>query len=526
MFSTAPAPAKKIILPVNLFPGTILAIAYFLALLPWLGKNKLLGLDESMYADIVLSEARDHQWWPMMFHGQPFWDKPPLVFWLQGLTVKLFGANEFSLRVWSALAGALCVYFVVRLGMVLGKNLWAGLTCGVRLILQEHFILYSRVATLDMALLSCLLGGWWHLTKAFNPPNKSEADRELLYAGLWLMGAVAVKSWHGFIFTPAFILALGFCRSWPFSRKQVFIRLFLPSLLLMTVWMACNIITFGEPYLQWEWAIDIAARAHGSGFGSLSRLQYHWEFYGILVQEGMAFLWPLLPLCFFLWVREGWQQSSQGHFESTSVIGSSFFFYYLLFILVFITTFINYILPLLPLAALSTVFLFRFADDRRVALAAVLGALLGLLNGFTGDDYLQWVLAGSFISCLLLVLPSTWGLRKEWMVALLAVWVLGCGFKTQDYWSHPPDPNRVWVLAVQAHPALYPGEPLYFVGEETDARVLEYYSDYKVYPLSQIPLVQPDGALLFEYEKQAVYLPCPQKALRDNDLKGDISLQE
>ena len=190
--------------------------------------------------------------------------------------------------------------------------------------------------------------------------------------------------------------------------------------------MACNILTFGDSYLRWEWAIDIANRAKGSSFGSLANMEYHWEFYGILVQEGMAFLWPLLPLCFFLWVRDSWRQSSQGYFDSTSIIGSSFFFYYLLFILVFISTFINYILPLVPLAALSTVFLFRFADDRRVVLAAVLAAMLGLLNGFACDIYLPWVLAGSFVSCLLLVLPSSWGLRKEWMIVFLMIWVLGC----------------------------------------------------------------------------------------------------
>jgi hypothetical protein len=197
-----------------------------------------------------------------------------------------------------------------------------------------------------------------------------------------------------------------------------------------------------------------------------------------------------------------------------------------LFILGFISTFINYILPLVPLAVLSTVFLFRFADDRRVALAAGLAALLGILNGFTGDVYLEWVLTGSLVSCLLLVLPSYWGIRKEGMAALLAIWVLGCAFKTQNYWRKPPDPNRVWVLAVLAHPAVYPGEALYFVGEETDARALEFYSDYQIYPLSQLPRTQPDGALLFEYQKKVIFLPYPQKALRDSALKGDISLKK
>lgn len=514
MFSTSPIPFKKYS-SFAVFPGTVLAVIYFLALLPWLGKNRLLGLDESMYADIILSEARDNHWWPLMFHDQPFWDKPPLLFWLQGLTVKLLGANEFSLRVWSALAGAVCVYFVTRLGTILGKSLWAGLGCGLVLILQEHFILYSRVATLDMALLSCLLGVWWRATQAFNSPGSKEVNRELLYAGLWLMAAVAVKSWYGFVLAPALILALVFRRSRPLPSQQIFIRLFLPSLLFMAVWITCSILAFGEPYLKWAWGYDIAGRASGGSLGSLSRMAYHWQFYGILAQEGMAFLWPLLPLCFFIWVRENRRQSKQRYYDAASIIGTSFFFYYLLFILVFIATFINYILPLAPVAALSVAFLFRFADDRRVALTTGLAMLLGLLNGFTGDGNILWVLSGSFIVCLLLALPPTWGLRKEWAVVLLIFWVLGCGFKTQDYWRHPPDPNRVWVLAVLTHPALYRGEPLYFVGEETDARALEFYSDYKIFPISKLPAERPEGALLFAYKNQAIYLPYPQKALKN-----------
>ncbi len=528
MFTTDISSSKKFQIPFTVFPGTVLAFLYFLALLPWLGKNRLLGLDESIYADIILSASRDGHWWPLIFHGQPFWDKPPFLFWLQAFTVKLLGANEFSLRLWPALTGALCVYYVTRLGTVLGKSLRAGMCCGFLLILQKHFILYSRVSTLDMALLSCLLGGWWHFTKAFNPPSKSEADKELLYAGLWLMAGVAVKSWYGFVLMPALILALGFCSPWPFSAKKVFAFLLMPSILLMAGWVICNIVSFGTPYLNWAWGYDLMGRSHGGSLGSLSKLQHHLDFYGILAQEGMPFLWPLLPLCFFLWLRDSWHQARQGYFDSTSVIGTSFFFYYLFFILIFIATFINYILPLLPLAVLSLTFLYRYRDDRRVVLAVLLAVLMGILNGFGGDFFVEWVLAGSFVSCLLLVLSSSWGLSKEWLPLFLVVLFLACGIKTQSYWRNPPDPNRAWVWAVLTHPAVYPGEPLYFVGEETDARVLEFYSDYQVFPLAQLPTLQPDGAILFQYQKQVFFLPYPQKALRvrDSGVKGNISLKK
>lgn len=491
----------------DLLPGTLLAFFYFLFLLPWLAKNRLFGLDESIYADIALSEVKAGHWWPLIFRGHPFWDKPPLYLWLQGLAVEVFGKNEFSIRIFSALAGAICVHYVSRLGTVLGNSLRVGTFCALAMLLQEHFILYSRVGTLDMALLACLLGTWWHMTKAFNPPNHEAADRELFFAGLWMAAAVAVKSWYGFILAPALLLALLFCRPWPFTVSKVLPRLFLPPLLVMVVWMTASAVTFGQPFLHWAWGFDLKGRFGAGGWSSPGSFQYHAQFYSTIAQEGLAFLWPFLPLSFFLWVREGWSQSARGRFDSTSVIGSSFFFYYLFFILFFIATLINYLLPLLPVAALSLVFLFRFEEERRVILAGTIAALLGLLNGLTQDEYVTWVLAGSFICCLLLVLPSQWGLRRGWLIGALAIWSLGAGTKALSYWFNPPDPNRVWVLAVLEHPAEYPGQNLYFVGEDTDARVLEFYSDYHVISLAQMPTEQPaDGALLFRDQNRAVYL--------------------
>ncbi len=507
MFSTSDnRPAYSRIFS-DVFPGTLLAFLYFLLLLPWLAKNRLLGLDESIYADIAWSEVQGGHWWPLIFRGQPFWDKPPLYLWMQGLAVEIFGRNEFSIRILSALAGALCIHYVSRLGTVLGNSLRVGFFCALAMLLQEHFILYSRIGTLDMVLLACFLGTWWHMTKAFNPPSHEAADRELLFAGLWMAAGVSIKSWYGFSLSPALFFALLFCRPWPFTASKVFSRLFLPALLVMILWMTASALTFGSPYLHWAWEFDLKGRFGAGGWNSLNNLQYHAQFYSALAQEGLAFLWPFLPLSLFLWVREGWSQSARGWFDSTSVIGSSFFFYYLFFILFFIATLINYLLPLLPVAALSLAFLFRFEEEKRVILAATFAAFLGLVNGLTQDEYALWVLVGSFVCCFLLVLPAQWGPRRTWLVGALVLWSMGTGIKAFSYWIDPPDPNRIWVLAVLEHPAEYPGQNLYFVGEETDARVLEFYSNYHVISLAQMPTEQPeDGALLFRNQNRAVYL--------------------
>ena len=153
----------------------------------------------------------------------------------------------------------------------------------------------------------------------------------------------------------------------------------------MIVWMTASFLTFGMPYLQWAWGFDLVTRFNSGGWSSASNFQYHWQFYAVIAQQGMAFLWPLIPLSFLLWLREGAHEFWRGRFDATSVIGSSFLVYYLVFILFLIATLINYSLPLTPLAVLSLAFLFRFVEESRVVLAATVALLLAILNGLTGD---------------------------------------------------------------------------------------------------------------------------------------------
>ncbi len=502
----------------SLSPGTLFALIYFLAPLPWLGKNRLLGLDESTYADIALAEVRDHHWFPLYFQGHPFWDKPPLLLWLQGLGVELWGPREFSLRIFSAVAGALCIYFVYQLGTVLGKSRWAGVVCVLLMGFQEHFILYSRIANLDMPLVCCLLGAWWQVTKTLNSADQNPARKDLLLAGLWMAAAVWIKSWFGLILLPAAGLAIFLRRSFPFSH--VMIRLVLPPLVSILVWINFCGLYFGKPYWDWALGFDLSQRFHNGGFSSLANAQYHWRFYAVLTQDGLAFLWPFLPLCFLLWIRTIFDRLQRRSSNRTDVIGPSFFFYYLFFILVFIATLINYLLPLVPAAALSAALLIRFRDDVRVAAAGSLAALLGALNGFSGFQCAAEVFWVSWGLCVFLIFPRGWGLWKGWLTAALTVAIIASAWNAQAYWQNPPDPNRVWVAAVLTYPARYHREPLLFVGEHTDARVLEFYSDYQVIPISGKPLKRPAEALLFQYGNEAVYFPAlkaaPQTSLNSS----------
>ncbi len=490
-------------------PASALAVFYFFLLLIWLGKNRLLGLDESWYGDMALAEVKDGHWFPLYFQNHPFWDKPPLIPWLQGLSLFIGGANEISLRIWSALAASLSVYWVFRLGAHFGKSEKAGLVCALGLLLQPHFILSARIATLDMPLVCCLLGFWWQWTQAFELSPKPKAPRHLLAAGLWLGLAVWVKSWFGLIFLPALLAPLLIKRPWPFKTRQLWIRFFLPIGAALAAWLLLYGLAFGKAYFAWEWGFNLAGRLAGGGFSSMDKRLDALKFYAVLAQESFPYLWPLVPLGFALWGRELWARIPNPKKTWTDGLGPVFFIYYSIFILFFMATLINYLLPLVPVAALSLAFIVKAQSEAKVRLASGLALLLGLLSALSSTQYLFEIFILSLLVGLIPFVPETKkpALKASWVYALTAVWILGLGWKAQDYLRHPPDPNRVWVAAVLAHPAQVKGQPLLFLGEEPDARVLAFYSDYQVQPIDHLPPQRPEQAVLFSLDRQAVFLP-------------------
>jgi 4-amino-4-deoxy-L-arabinose transferase-like glycosyltransferase len=63
------------------------------------------GTSEPRYAEIARMMAESGDWITPWFEpGVPFWGKPPLSFWVQALSIRLFGLDEWAVRFPSLLA--------------------------------------------------------------------------------------------------------------------------------------------------------------------------------------------------------------------------------------------------------------------------------------------------------------------------------------------------------------------------------------------------------------------------------------
>jgi 4-amino-4-deoxy-L-arabinose transferase-like glycosyltransferase len=126
-------------------------------------------------------------------------DKPPVGFWLQVASAKIFGFNPFSVLLPQALAGVLSVallYYLVRrhFGIV------AGLLAALALALSPISIVTNRNITIDSTLALVLLLGAWAILRA----AETGRLRWLLLAAALVGLGFNIKMMEPYLVVPAF----------------------------------------------------------------------------------------------------------------------------------------------------------------------------------------------------------------------------------------------------------------------------------------------------------------------------------
>src|SRR3954462_1882430 len=91
----------------------IIAVVASLLFLPFLGQVHLFDWDEINFAECAREMIVSKDYLRVQIDFQPFWEKPPLFIWLQVLSMKAFGINEFAARFPNAVCGiaTLCTLY-------------------------------------------------------------------------------------------------------------------------------------------------------------------------------------------------------------------------------------------------------------------------------------------------------------------------------------------------------------------------------------------------------------------------------
>lgn len=139
--------------------GIVLLVMYLLFYLFPLGNRPLAMPDETRYAEIPREMLTSGDWVTPRLNGLRYFEKPPLGYWVNAISISIWGETRFAVRLSSALAAGLTALLVFLLALkTLNNRRTALLAAFIHLTFLEVYII-GTFNVLDNLLTLFLTAG-------------------------------------------------------------------------------------------------------------------------------------------------------------------------------------------------------------------------------------------------------------------------------------------------------------------------------------------------------------------------------
>jgi 4-amino-4-deoxy-L-arabinose transferase len=139
--------------------ATRLILVYILLYIALLGIRPLVIPDEMRYAEIPREMIESGDWTVPHLDGLRYFEKPPLGYWLNAVSIKLFGETPFAVRLPNALAAGLSALLVWLLLVQAGIERKTALTAAAVYLGLFEVLGIGNFAVLDTLFTLFLTGG-------------------------------------------------------------------------------------------------------------------------------------------------------------------------------------------------------------------------------------------------------------------------------------------------------------------------------------------------------------------------------
>lgn len=306
-----------------------------------LGYMSLWDNDESTYSQISREIISTGDWITMHFRGNNWFCHPPLYFWLSAITGKIFGFNEWAMRIWPALFGIFGVVLTFFWGKAL-FNARVGFWSGLILATSLQYVGQSRMAVIDTIFCFFLSVSLFAFYRGYQTGKRFYYY--LFFASMGL--SVLAKGPFGIIFP--FLIVIPFLM----VTRELKVLKNLP-------WIGGIAIAAG---IGFSWYF-VEYMRHGRYFFDTVFVYFTWKRFFMSVQEQTGPPWfyiPVLLAGFLPWssfLPFSIYHLSQDFKKNGKYRPMLFLFVWIVVTFVFFTLagtkLVNYILPLFPACALA-----------------------------------------------------------------------------------------------------------------------------------------------------------------------------
>jgi len=222
----------------------ILGILLFI---PLIGNFHLFDWDEINFAESSREMLASGNFMQVQVNFEPFQEKPPLFFWIQSFSMKVFGINDFAARLPNALIGIISMLVLFNIGKKIRDNrfglIWV-------LIYTGSFLpfLYYRSGIIDPLFNLFIFLGIYQLLTLVGTLDKKQRYKYALFTGIFIGMAIITKGPVGFL-----LLLLTFIVYWVMDRFRRIIS-FREILIFFTASFLITCFWFGyETFKNGPW---------------------------------------------------------------------------------------------------------------------------------------------------------------------------------------------------------------------------------------------------------------------------------
>jgi len=351
-----------------------LAVALAVPFLQFLGTLPLIDPDEGRYAEIPREMLERSDLITPTLNYVHYFEKPPLLYWINAASFKLLGLTEFAARLPSSLCGlatVLATYIIARRLYERRTAVLSALILGT----STGFVLQSRIILTDMLLTFCLTAALGAFIVASQRDRRRGSALPWYFFWFFCSLAVLTKGLIGIVFPVGIIfLYLLLARRWHLLGEM---RLFSGSILFLAVaapWFVA--VSLANP----EFARFFFIHEHFERFTSTvhGRYQPFWFFLP-------ALLAAMFPWSFLIPGAMGRAWRDRHHRDGNPG------FYLLIWVAVIFLFFsksssklIPYILPIFPPLAIMIAHRFNGLLERRGHELRFAGIMLGSVLSILG----------------------------------------------------------------------------------------------------------------------------------------------
>ena len=128
--------------------------------------NAVMEIDAMQYASISREILRNDNFLHLFDNGQPYLDKPPLIFWVTALFFKIFGPSEFVYRLPSIIFTLTLIYSTYRFSILFYSEKVSQVAALILASSEALFIMNADVRT-DIYMITPMMVAIWQFSEYF-----------------------------------------------------------------------------------------------------------------------------------------------------------------------------------------------------------------------------------------------------------------------------------------------------------------------------------------------------------------------